>query len=105
MLTSGDGLTSSLINNIYQDSKGYVWIATEYGLNRYDGTSIRSYLSERGDSATLCDSYVHTMIETAPGNMLVGTVKGLMSWDSGSESFRYIPSASTSSLSSLTSPT
>lgn len=91
MLTSGDGLTSSLINNIYQDSKGYVWIATEYGLNRYDGTSIRSYLSERGDSATLCDSYVHTMIETAPGNMLVGTVKGLMSWDSGSESFRYIP--------------
>ena len=30
-------LSNSLINNIYQDSRNFIWIATEDGLNRYDG--------------------------------------------------------------------
>ena len=36
-LDTPDGLSSSQINNIFKDSRGYVWISTPYGLNRYDG--------------------------------------------------------------------
>jgi len=91
LLNSTEGLSSSLINKIYQDSQGYIWIATEYGLNCFDGTSMKSYYNIPGDTTSLCDSYVHTIIENRPGHMLVGTVKGLMEWDRGSETFRNIP--------------
>ena len=36
-LDTPNGLSSSQINCIYKDSRGYVWIGTPYGLNRYDG--------------------------------------------------------------------
>lgn len=92
VLFSSDGeLSSCLINKIYQDSKGYMWIATEYGLNRFDGTTFVSYHNIPNDSSSICDNYVHTLIEHKPGGLLVGTVKGLMEWDRGSESFMYIP--------------
>lgn len=89
---SSDGyLSSCLVNKIYQDSKGFMWIATEYGLNRFDGTRFVTYKSVPGDSASLCDNYVRTIMENSEGKMLVGTLKGLMEWDRATESFRNIP--------------
>src|SRR5436190_5484361 len=41
--TSADGLTSNNIGAIMQDSRGFLWIATEDGLNMYDGQSIKQY--------------------------------------------------------------
>ena len=37
LFTTDKELSSSLINQIYQDRNGFIWIATEDGLNRYDG--------------------------------------------------------------------
>lgn len=89
---SSDGyLSSCLVNKIYQDSKGFVWIATEYGLNRFDGTRFVTYKNVPGDSTSLCDNYVRTLTETRDGKILVGTLKGLMEWDRARESFSYIP--------------
>lgn len=34
--TTDMGLSSSLINQIFQDKQGFVWVATEYGLNKFD---------------------------------------------------------------------
>ena len=36
-LTTKDGLASNFINCMYQDKKGYLWVGTESGLQRYDG--------------------------------------------------------------------
>lgn len=36
-------LSNSLINYLYQDSYGFVWTSTEYGLNKYDGTRFTIY--------------------------------------------------------------
>ena len=38
-----DGLSSNYIDNITQDQKGYIWIATESGLNRFDGRQFNIY--------------------------------------------------------------
>lgn len=40
--THGD-ISSSMINHIYQDSKGYIWVSTEDGLNKYDGAKFVNY--------------------------------------------------------------
>ena len=37
MFTVDKDLSSSMLNKIYQDRDGIIWIATEDGLNRYDG--------------------------------------------------------------------
>ena len=38
-----DGLSSSFINQVLQDSKGYIWIATQYCLNKYNAISFVLY--------------------------------------------------------------
>ena len=42
-LDAKDGLTSSQVNCIVKDSKGYVWFGTPAGLYRYDGYSFKSF--------------------------------------------------------------
>src|SRR5277367_3415214 len=62
-LTMRDGLSMSTINSILQDSQGYVWLATEAGLNRYDGYSVRQFHRERGNNHGLASDYVRSMAE------------------------------------------
>ena len=40
-LDARDGLSNSQINYMFQDSRGFIWIGTSYGLNRYDGYRFR----------------------------------------------------------------
>ena len=42
-LTTADGLANNSVRYIYQDSKGFIWMATLNGLNRYDGNSLSTF--------------------------------------------------------------
>lgn len=44
-----DMLSSKLVTGICQDSRGYVWIATDYGLNRFDGVYFTQYYADTGE--------------------------------------------------------
>ena len=68
-LDTRDGLSNSTINCIYQDSKGFVWIGTSYGLNRYDGYRFRTYYSDPNDTTTLRSNYVDQIFEDAAGRL------------------------------------
>ena len=46
--TADDVLSNSLINDIFQDSRNYIWIATEDGLNKYDGVRFTVYKNKPG---------------------------------------------------------
>ena len=48
-----DGLSSSTITAIYQDSKGYMWIGTADGLNKYNGYNVSVYNNEIGNEQIL----------------------------------------------------
>lgn len=61
ILDSESGIVGSQINGLCQDSRGYIWIATNSGVSRFDGREFRNYhkrdgLSENHCSAILCDS-------------------------------------------------
>ena len=43
LFTSDSELSSSLVNQIYQDRKGFIWIATYNGLDRYDGNNFQTF--------------------------------------------------------------
>ena len=68
-LDTPNGLSSSQINNIFKDSKGYVWIGTPYGLNRYDGYRVKTFYSNLRDSTTMRDNYTDRIFEDADGKL------------------------------------
>jgi hypothetical protein len=47
LFNTGNELSNSLINTIFQDSRNYIWIATEDGLNKYDGIKFTIYRNEK----------------------------------------------------------
>ncbi|OJU51302.1 MAG: hybrid sensor histidine kinase/response regulator [Bacteroidales bacterium 45-6] len=85
--TTDDGLSNSLINQIYQDRKGFIWIATEWGLNKYDSNKFRIYNHAFDNPSSLTNNYVRTMFEDSKGRFFVGLINGLMRYDPLSDSF------------------
>lgn len=72
-----DQLTSSMIQNVLQDSRGQMWIATEFGLNRFDGYLFTSYFNNLDNKGSLCFNSATTLFNDSEGRLWVGTVKGL----------------------------
>ena len=88
-LTMHDGLSQSTVNNLLQDSQGYMWLATESGLDRYDGDSIREYRRERGNEHGLASDYVWSIAEDANGDLWLATDGGgVARWDRRTEQFQ-----------------
>ena len=84
-----DGLSQSTVMSILQDSQGYLWLATESGLDRYDGYSIRAYRRERGNEHGLASDYIWTIAEDAHGDLWLATVGGgVARWDRRTDTFQ-----------------
>ena len=84
-LSSKDGLSYNAVKCMLQDSRGYIWIGTYKGLNRYDGARVKNY--DRQELGTTSD-YVSALAEDVTGNILVGTDDGLVIYDYKMDSFR-----------------
>ncbi|WP_295128646.1 hybrid sensor histidine kinase/response regulator transcription factor [uncultured Chitinophaga sp.] len=65
----GQGLSNNQVNNIFRDSKGFMWFSTMSGLNRYDGYEFKVFRHDVRDSATISDDMV-TRISEGPGGLL-----------------------------------
>jgi signal transduction histidine kinase/ligand-binding sensor domain-containing protein/CheY-like chemotaxis protein len=88
-LTIRDGLSMSTISSILQDSQGYVWLATESGLNRYDGYTVRQFRRERGNPHGLASDYIWSIAEDAHGDLWLATDGGgVARWDRHTETFQ-----------------
>src|SRR5580658_10682312 len=68
-LSGEQGLSNSTIEAICQDSRGFMWIGTRDGLNRYDGREMVVYRSDPADSGGLSDSYIHCIYEDRDENL------------------------------------
>ncbi len=72
-----DGLSQSTVEIIFQDSRGYIWIGTHDGLNRYNGHSFRVYKYSEDKNESLSGNFITEIIEDYDGYMWVGTTNGL----------------------------
>ncbi|MCH5218639.1 MAG: response regulator [Muribaculaceae bacterium] len=70
-------LSSSLVNNLFQDSYGLMWVATEEGLNCYDSNKFREFRHVTSDPRSLCSNYVNSLFETECGKLFVCTNRGI----------------------------
>lgn len=94
-LSVREGLSQSTVMSILQDSRGFIWLATESGLNRYDGYSLKEYRRERGNEQALASDYIWKIDEDSRGDLWLATSGGgVARWDRGSDrfqQFRHVP--------------
>ena len=83
--------SSGLINDLRQDRQGSLWIATDYGLNRFDGYHYQTFLHTEADSTSLVSSNVVILFCDSEGQLWVGTSRGLDRFEPASETFYHYP--------------
>jgi len=71
-----DGLSESSVHNIFQDSKGFIWITTDNGLDKYDGYSIKHYQHLNDDTTSISQGGGSAIFEDSNGNIWVSTADG-----------------------------
>lgn len=78
-LTTADGLANNSVRYIYQDSKGFIWMATLNGLNRYDGNSLITFRPQKSKKISLADHRVKVLEEDQNGFLWITTTADLIS--------------------------
>lgn len=91
VFTSERVLPSNMVNQVFQDRDGVVWVATEDGLVRFDGADFVTYKKEDPDSSALQNNNVRLIHQIGDGRFLVGTFTGLLSYDHSTRCFAEIP--------------
>ena len=86
-LTVEDGLSQNAVLTITQDGRGFLWLGTEDGLNKYDGYNFTVYEHDPEDPASLVDSFVSVIYVDRQGDLWVGTRSGLDRYDPATGSF------------------
>lgn len=86
-LSLDQGLSQSVVNAIWQDRQGFLWLGTQDGLNRYDGYTFKVFKNNPNDPYSLSNNYIYALAEDAQGDLWVGTSHGLNRFDPMSETF------------------
>jgi len=89
-------LTSSLITCIEQDETGYIWIGTEYGLNKYDGISFTEYYNDELDPGSLMSNSIRTLFCDDEGRLWIGFLTGMQMYDPYTDTFKTVDFPGTS---------
>lgn len=88
-LSRAQGLSQTTVNDILQDSQGFIWLATQNGLNRYDGVRVKRYFRERNQAAGLASDSINALDQDSAGNVWVGTEGGGVAvWNPRTDTFK-----------------
>ncbi len=86
-LSTEDGLSNDNVKGIHQDRRGFLWISTDRGLNRFDGYAFRVFRHDPDDSTSVGDDVVNAVLERSDGRFWVATAGGLNVLDPASATF------------------
>src|SRR3989339_40083 len=86
LLTINDGLSQNSALAIIQDRKGFIWIGTKDGLNRFDGIGFKVY-RHLLDKNSLVNNHIKCLYEDSNGNIWIGTYGGLNKFNPETEQF------------------
>jgi signal transduction histidine kinase/ligand-binding sensor domain-containing protein len=88
-ITTREGLSQSTVNYILQDHNGFLWFATNDGLNKYDGYSFKIYRHNDKDRTSLSSNDIIFLLEDNKGYLWIvnGSRTGLDRFDPENETF------------------
>lgn len=80
-LNEEDGLSNGFVTALLQDTKGFLWVGTAGGLNRFDGYSFKVFNYDYFDPQSLSHAVIWTICEDEEGYLWIGTDNGLNRFD------------------------
>ena len=86
-LSIRNGLSQNTVNAILQDRKGFMWLGTKDGLNRYDGLSFRKFKHDAANPRSIGNCFITSLYEDFNGNIWVGTDAGVYIYYPEKEAF------------------
>ncbi|WP_316829601.1 two-component regulator propeller domain-containing protein [Pedobacter aquatilis] len=86
-LTQENGLSDPSIRALYEDKDGFLWIGTENGLNRFDGTNCLAYKSNKVDKNHFPGNYITNIIEDRNGDLIIGSQTNLVRYNKKTDNF------------------
>ena len=88
-LHSLPNFSSSFNYYVYHDSEGFVWISSTAGLNRFDGTRVKHYISIPGDTTSLFEDNIQsTFYEDKRKNLWFSTSSAIHCYDRRKDNFQ-----------------
>jgi len=75
-ISTKDGLSSSNVNQIIKDNDGFLWLATQNGLNRYDGTNFKTFKYDPEEKNSINHNNVSCLVQSPNGILWIGTLGG-----------------------------
>lgn len=89
-LSLNEGLSNAYVHAIAQDDKGYIWIGTDDGLNRFNGYEMTVYRHDKADSFSIAGNSVTALLKDSKGRLWVGSDEGLDLYDPHMDRFIHI---------------
>ena len=88
-----EGMSHGQVNAMIKDVNGFLWIATGFGLNRFDGNTFKRYFADKAKkNKTIIGNFIAALIEDSLHNIWIGTDKGVSWYDTRADTFRNISS-------------
>ncbi|AWV98205.1 hybrid sensor histidine kinase/response regulator transcription factor [Arcticibacterium luteifluviistationis] len=75
IISVADGLSQGMVFDIIQDEEGFVWVATKYGLNRYDGNRFETFLHSPDEPYSLPTNQITALCQDKKGRIWIGTAE------------------------------
>src|SRR5262245_5740512 len=88
--TTENGLSNNIVYCVSQDAKGFLWIGTNNGLNRFDGYGFKIFRNDPFDKNSLCANQVHAIEKDSKGHIWIGTTTGLCRYNDSTGYFKTV---------------
>ena len=89
-LTTSEGLSQSNVQCIFQGSRGFIWLGTQDGLNKYDGYHMTVFKKDAANPNTISNNNIRDIIEDREDNLWIATLGGgLNKYDRAKEKFTH----------------
>lgn len=85
-----EGLSQRSVVAIAQDSQGYLWFGTRYGLNKFDGHTFKNYYYDSTNDQSLSDSWITALAVDKASNIWIGTKNGLNKYNPHEDNFERV---------------
>ena len=81
------GLSQSSVNAITQDNEGFIWIATDDGLNRFDGLNFTIFKNQANNINSLSNNFINDLWVDKTGLIWIATNKGINTYNPVNKQF------------------
>jgi signal transduction histidine kinase/ligand-binding sensor domain-containing protein/AraC-like DNA-binding protein len=89
-LTINEGLSQNTVYCTFQDKKGFIWVGTEDGLNRFDGVDWLIFKHELSNKHSLSNNQVNDIVQADDGKLIIATADGLNIYDPAKDVFNRV---------------